>query len=122
MLLGRLTAASFTMNAIVHTLGYSNVTNMADNDAELRETLAVLWLSFTAALVCLALVAWVSAPAPRPSRRKVYLFAAIFPLATVTLMLTYVGYIFPVALLGITATLSIATGLTSPAADVVHHA
>ncbi|MGH7636718.1 MAG: hypothetical protein ACREOK_03620 [Gemmatimonadaceae bacterium] len=121
-LLGRLTAASFTLNAILHTAGYSTATNMAGGDADLRAMVAVLWLAFGAGAISLALIALASARAPRPSRRNVYLLAAIFPLATSILMLSFMGYMFPVALLGITGALAIATGVTSPASDVTTHA
>ena len=110
------------MNAILHTSAYSATTNMAGGDAGLRAMLAVLWLAFAAGAISLALIALVSARTPRPSRRSVYLFAAIFPLATAILMLIFMGYIFPVALLGTTAALAIATALTSPASDIPTHA
>ena len=70
MLLGTLTGASFTLNSIIHTFGYTSVTNMAGSDTELRAVLAVLWLSFTAGLVALGLITFVFARSSRPSRAR----------------------------------------------------
>ena len=120
-LLARCTAASFALNAALHSLGYTKVTGMAGDNADLRSLLAVLWLCFSAGLLSLALIALVLATSPVPQRRSVFLYAAIFPLATAVLMLVFMGFIFPVALLAVTAGLAIATALTSPDSQAVPH-
>jgi hypothetical protein len=109
-------AVGFLGTAVLHSTGYSWITQLAEQSPGVLRTLApALWLSFALDLVVIGLILAVLAVRPCAIARPLLVVASLCPIGAAMLQLRFLGFVPPTGILfGVGALTLVAAAVTPP--------